>query len=275
MHSDREKLVERFNNIVDRVEARCMAVDGPVPPTLQEMREDELADLWRTVQSLRAAISELGGAVDGGRIAEVISEFDGACGWRPCSGCHETNEGAETGLYPYSKAFGCHVGAGCSECGGLGVVWEYWDARTLAAMALEQETAPSRPDAGGEVKDEPVAWQYRYRRKNPDAIWSAWGDYQPALASYRDYEGERRPLYTRPAGERPAVAVEALREAARNIVPDLEWTISPESPGHHPTMPSAVAAFIGAFLGSRKGYHRERIAALASPAPVPAGMEGE
>lgn len=34
-----------------------------------------------------------------------------------------------------------------------------------------------------------------------------------------------------------------LREAAERITPYLRWTISEESPGYHPTMPSAVAAF--------------------------------
>lgn len=71
-------------------------------------------------------------------IAEVIKEESAggaACGWKSCSGCHETNEGAETGYYPYSKTFGCYVGSGCSECGGLGVVWEYWSEDALKMMA--------------------------------------------------------------------------------------------------------------------------------------------
>lgn len=48
----------KFTAIIDAVEARCMAADGPVTPTLQEMREDELASLWRQVQTLRAALGE-------------------------------------------------------------------------------------------------------------------------------------------------------------------------------------------------------------------------
>jgi hypothetical protein len=35
-----------------------------------------------------------------------------------------------------------------------------------------------------------------------------------------------------------------LQTAMRNIKPYLEWTIGVESPGYHPTMPSAVASFI-------------------------------
>jgi hypothetical protein len=48
----------RFNNIVDAVEARCMAVDGPVTPTLQEISEKELAALWRSVQGMRKALDD-------------------------------------------------------------------------------------------------------------------------------------------------------------------------------------------------------------------------
>lgn len=41
--------------------------------------------------------------------------------------------------------------------------------------------------------------------------------------------------------------VARLRNAALHISPYLRWTISNESPGYHPTMPSAVAAFQSAF----------------------------
>lgn len=38
-----------------------------------------------------------------------------------------------------------------------------------------------------------------------------------------------------------------LRSAAQRISPYLTWTLSDESPGHHPTMPSAVGAFFDSF----------------------------
>lgn len=41
--------------------------------------------------------------------------------------------------------------------------------------------------------------------------------------------------------------IERLRKAADYIAPYLRWTISDESPGYHPTMPSAVAAFHASF----------------------------
>jgi hypothetical protein len=36
--------------------------------------------------------------------------------------------------------------------------------------------------------------------------------------------------------------VDPVAEAARVLLPYLRWTIGPESPGHHPTLPSAIAA---------------------------------
>jgi hypothetical protein len=39
---------------------------------------------------------------------------------------------------------------------------------------------------------------------------------------------------------------ERLTRAMRNIKPYLVWTVGPESPGYHPTMPSAVQAFLAA-----------------------------
>jgi hypothetical protein len=41
--------------------------------------------------------------------------------------------------------------------------------------------------------------------------------------------------------------IERLRKAADYISPYLRYTVGEESPGHHPTMPSAVAAFHVAF----------------------------
>lgn len=41
---------------------------------------------------------------------------------QPCSGCHETIDGYETGHYPFSKTFKCYIGSGCDECFGVGMV---------------------------------------------------------------------------------------------------------------------------------------------------------
>ena len=54
-------------------------------------------------------------------IAEQRAEKAGW--WDACSGCHETECGQPVGAYAYSRALGCSLGSGCSECGGLGAVW--------------------------------------------------------------------------------------------------------------------------------------------------------
>lgn len=39
---------------------------------------------------------------------------------RPCSGCHETNEGYSLGCYEFDEKAGCEKGSGCHECGYTG-----------------------------------------------------------------------------------------------------------------------------------------------------------
>lgn len=42
--------IERFFQLVDDIENRCMASDGPVTPTLQEMQEEELSEIWHIIK---------------------------------------------------------------------------------------------------------------------------------------------------------------------------------------------------------------------------------
>lgn len=62
-------------------------------------------------------------------IDRVMAEGDGF--WRSCSGCYETNEGYPTG--PTDPAFKVPLGGGCSECGGIGAVWDATDYTMLGA----------------------------------------------------------------------------------------------------------------------------------------------
>lgn len=72
-------------------------------------------------------------------VQAVLNEGDGF--WRTCSGCHETCDGHDVGDYPFSDALGCQIGSGCSECGGLGAVWDNTDYEAMAAfMAKECES---------------------------------------------------------------------------------------------------------------------------------------
>jgi methanogenic corrinoid protein MtbC1 len=43
---------DEFNSIIDMIETRCMAADGPVIPTLQEATEEELSRLWELVNEI-------------------------------------------------------------------------------------------------------------------------------------------------------------------------------------------------------------------------------
>jgi hypothetical protein len=73
------------------------------------------------------------------RVAEIVSEcaLDGIGFWHSCTGCHETVDGQETGHYPYNPAFHCHLGSGCSECGGIGAVWDTCDYSKIETHAPE------------------------------------------------------------------------------------------------------------------------------------------
>lgn len=65
------------------------------------------------------------------KIKECVAEGDGF--WRTCSGCHESEDGHDIGHYPHSKTFGCKLGGGCGDCGGIGAVWDTTDYEDMAA----------------------------------------------------------------------------------------------------------------------------------------------
>lgn len=65
-------------------------------------------------------------------VKERLAEGDGV--WITCTGCHESEDGYDVGHYPHSRVFGCKMGSGCAECGGLGAVWDTTD---YAAMGEE------------------------------------------------------------------------------------------------------------------------------------------
>lgn len=103
------------------------------------------------------------------RIEEVVEEFaadGGSAGWNSCTGCSEVNEGYPTG--DFSEVFGTHVGFGCHECGGLGVVWEYWSAEALDRMAR---------DLGEQAKpvDVAVEWQSLDTCPSSGTVWVCGG----------------------------------------------------------------------------------------------------
>jgi hypothetical protein len=76
------------------------------------------------------------GVIEASRVAEAMEDGKGA--WIACAGCQESVDGYVNGNdYPYSEVFKCQPGAGCSECGGIGVVWDTTDYSDYADFALE------------------------------------------------------------------------------------------------------------------------------------------
>jgi hypothetical protein len=97
---------------------------GTYHQVLDEVKRLKVAD--SAPRSLAGEIDLLRWVSDD--ITRLIKEGRGA--WRSCSGCHELNEGHDTG--PYSHTFRCALGNGCSECGGIGAVWDTTDYQALA-----------------------------------------------------------------------------------------------------------------------------------------------
>lgn len=86
-------------------------------------------------------------------VEEALSEGGGV--WRECSGCYETCDGHPVGHYPYSAVLKCYLGGGCSECGGIGAVWDSTDYGAMAdAMAAKMNATPLND--GERAAQEPV-----------------------------------------------------------------------------------------------------------------------
>lgn len=89
--------------------------------------------------------------IDAQAVADAVENCEGAGNWMSCSGCHELNDGYPTG--PYSPALKCHLGLGCTECGGLGAIWDTtdyaamgdWLAKELVADVDREAAHPPQP----------------------------------------------------------------------------------------------------------------------------------
>jgi len=108
-------------------------------------------------------------------------------------------------------------------------------ARTIAALS----PAPAVPaDAGlDDAADRLGAW-LSAALDDPNVCDAMKADIQAWFAAL----GVRQT----PAPQVPPEVLRQVVEAGNRLLPYLAWTIGPESPGHHPTMPSAVAQFSAA-----------------------------
>lgn len=83
---------------------------------------DHIAAAIAEIERLTAELEQAeAGAMELDSVAEVIEQTGGW--WSTCSGCFDSVDGHPTGPYSHSKIFGCAMGAGCDECGGIGVTW--------------------------------------------------------------------------------------------------------------------------------------------------------
>jgi len=141
-------------------------------------------------------------------VKERLENCDGS--WRSCSGCYETEDGQNVHGYPHSNVFGCALGGGCSECGGIGAVWDTTDyadmGETLAAEMHSGIPAQATQGCGDPSCKDPNC-DYG---KHDDALRSEVRSLRIDNARLRD-EAAIRALAAQP----PAVPVETLNEQAR------------------------------------------------------------
>lgn len=122
----------------------CERVGGRLYTITRLMRDHDAALASAPVAGEAVAL-ELRG------VPETIK--GGAGFWRSCTGCHELNEGHDTG--PYSAILGCHLGNGCGECGGIGAIWDSTDYQAMAddmARSMGQSVSAA-PQASAEAFD--------------------------------------------------------------------------------------------------------------------------
>jgi hypothetical protein len=82
------------------------------------------------------------------RIDGVVA-FNGCGFWRTCSGCYESEDGYPNGHYPNSRVLQCTLGAGCSECGGIGATWDPIDYEEMAREMIAEDAAEAARAAAG------------------------------------------------------------------------------------------------------------------------------
>ncbi|MET4683719.1 hypothetical protein [Brevundimonas faecalis] len=116
------------------------------------------------------------------RVMEIREEGDGV--WQACSGCQESVDGyVSTQDYPYSAAFGCQPGGGCSECGGLGVKWDTTDYDAMAtSMLADMEAEEGRADAltVADLRPEVMTFALLMERQLRENDWKGgWSDDAP------------------------------------------------------------------------------------------------
>jgi hypothetical protein len=137
-------------------------------------------------------------------IAVVVQEVGGF--WATCTGCHETEDGHDVGHYPFSRVFNCKLGGGCSECGGIGAVWDDTNYDDLAKLMIEND----QPDVDAFL-EEVRAELIRARAKFP-------GDRIMTIALAEEFGELCKAVLDEPAANVRKEAVQTAVMAARVVL---------------------------------------------------------
>ncbi|KQM37642.1 hypothetical protein [Sphingomonas sp. Leaf10] len=166
--------------------------DNDKPTLTDQAVLRETADMLRRLAALASApAGKLNRDFTARRIKELMDEGDGF--WTACSGCQESCDGYVSERdYPFDPIFRCQPGGGCSECGGIGVLWD--DGRGYDDITGDAE--PASAPAGDGVEAE-CDKRLVIVTDDFDRGWNA------ALSSIRDHF----------AGSTTGQGVEAMRAA--------------------------------------------------------------
>lgn len=126
------------DKLIETIRHQLASTDYPVSDF-----EREFADAVIALQSVPVVDEECDALIIDlrARIDSVV-EFSGHGCWVTCTGCAESSEGVlDSRYYPHSKVLGCQLGGGCSECGGIGAVWDDTDYEDMARSMLAEDAA--------------------------------------------------------------------------------------------------------------------------------------
>lgn len=113
-----------------RIIERFRTIPSPPSETVSHECDRIESDIWPAIAA---------------NVREQVNDGDGF--WKPCSGCYEMEDGQNVHGYPHSKVFGCVLGSGCGECGGIGAIWDTTDYAAMGEeLSREQLTNSQRSE---------------------------------------------------------------------------------------------------------------------------------
>lgn len=119
--------------------------NGPPPPRYTKLYVDPSAEIAALCERIAGMEKDAKNTpVEFQDVERVIQNGDGQ--WKSCSGCYDTEDGNPTQRYRQSTFLKCPLGSGCSECGGLGAVWDdysmYEAVYDASSVASKEEPQP-------------------------------------------------------------------------------------------------------------------------------------